>query len=119
MLQNLRTSPLNNDMDLTRDGYHMDYGLSRYAAACAVFESIISPSFDGKKLDGNSFRYNVSSTADGTYTTPVTDDNQPVALQAARYALATPFAVTDMSPGTQTPGNGIEDTDFENDSNKE
>lgn len=70
VLQNLRTSPLNNDMDLTRDGYHMDYGLSRYAAACAVFESIISPSFDGKKLDGNSFRYNVSSTADGTYTTP-------------------------------------------------
>lgn len=119
VLQNLRTSPLNNEMDLTRDGYHMDYGLSRYAAACAVFESIISPSFDGKKLDGNSFRYNVSSTADGTYTTPVTDDNQPVALQAARYALATPFAVTDMSPGTQTPGNGIEDTDFENDSNKE
>lgn len=119
VLQNLRTSPLNNDMDLTRDGYHMDYGLSRYAAACAVFESIILPSFDGKKLDGNSFRYNVSSTADGTYTTPVTDDNQPVALQAARYALATPFAVTDMSPGTQTPGNGIEDTDFENDSNKE
>ena len=119
VLQNLRTSSLNNDMDLTRDGYHMDYGLSRYAAACAVFESIISPSFDGKKLDGNSFRYNVSSTADGTYTTPVTDDNQPVALQAARYALATPFAVTDMSPGTQTPGNGIEDTDFENDSNKE
>lgn len=119
VLQNLRTSPLNNEMDLTRDGYHMDYGLSRYAAACAVFESIISPSFDGKKLDGNSFRYNVSSTADGTYTTPVTDDNQPVALQAARYALATPFAVTDMSPGIQTPGNGIEDTDFENDSNKE
>lgn len=119
VLQNLRTSPLNNEMDLTRDGYHMDYGLSRYAAACAVFESIISPSFDGKKLDGNSFRYNVSSTTDGTYTTPVTDDNQPVALQAARYALATPFAVTDMSSGTQTPGNGIEDTDFENDSNKE
>lgn len=44
VLQNLRTSSLNNDMDLTRDGYHMDYGLSRYAAACAVFESIISPS---------------------------------------------------------------------------
>ena len=49
----------------------------------------------------------------------MTDDNQPVALQAARYALATPFAVTDMSSGTQTPGIGIEDTDFENDSNKE
>lgn len=59
------------------------------------------------------------TASDGTYTMPVTDDNQPVALQAARYALATPFAVTDMSPGTQTPGNGIEDTDFENDSNKE
>lgn len=97
VLQNLRSSPLNNSMDLTRDGYHMDYGLSRYAAACAVFEMLISPSFGNLKLDDNPFRYNVSNTADGSYTTPVTDENQPVALQAARYAMERPFEVTPMS----------------------
>lgn len=115
VLQNLRTSSLNNSMDLTRDGYHMDYGLSRYAAACAVFESIISASFDNVKLDSNTFRYTISDTASGSYSTPVTDENAPVALRAARYALATPFAVTNMA----AQGNGIGDIDFEFDSNKE
>ncbi|WP_295940749.1 DUF4886 domain-containing protein [uncultured Alistipes sp.] len=119
VLQNLRTSSENNAMDLTRDGYHMDYGLSRYAAACAVFESIISPSFGDVKLDGNTFRYAVSNTTDGSYTTPVTDANQPIALKAARYALATPFEVTNMSPAPGTPGNGIGDIEYEDDPNKE
>ena len=119
VLQNLRTSSLNNAMDLTRDGYHMDYGLSRYAAACAVFEMLVAPAFDGVTLDGNAFRYDVSNTADGSYTTPVTDATAPVALQAARYAIQNPFTVTDMSVSPSTPDNGIEDTDFENDTDKE
>ncbi len=114
-LQNLRTSSLNTDLDLTRDGYHMDYGLARYAAACVVFESLVSPSFGGVTLDGNTWRYNTT----GEGTTPVTDANQPVALSAARYALQTPFAVTDMSVETDTPDNGVEDIDYEEDPNKE
>ena len=97
VLQNLRTSSLDNELNLTRDGYHMDYGISRYAAACAVFEMLISPAFDGLTLDDNPFRYDVSSTATGSYTTPVTDTNRLIALQAARYAMARPFEVTDMS----------------------
>lgn len=95
-LQNLRTSSLNNDMALTRDGYHMDYGISRYAAACMMFEKLISPSFDNVKLDKNAYRYSSSSTTEGSYSTPVTDANAPVALQAARYALQTPYAVTSL-----------------------
>lgn len=95
-LQNLRTSSLNNDMCLTRDGYHMDYGISRYAAACMMFEKLISPSFDNVKLDGNSYRYGVSNTTSGSYSTPVTDANAPVALQAARYALENPYQTTSM-----------------------
>ena len=95
-LQNLRTSALNNEMCLTRDGYHMDYGISRYAAACMMFEKLISPSFDNVKLDGNGYRYANSSTTSGSYSTPVTDANAPVALQAARYALQTPYQVTSM-----------------------
>ena len=92
MLQNLRTSGLNNEMGLTRDGYHMDYGLARYGAACTVFETIIGPFNGNVTLDTNSFRY--TSTAAGT--TPVTDANAPIALKAARYAIAHPYDVTDM-----------------------
>lgn len=120
VLQNLRTSKLQNAMDMTRDGYHMDYGISRYAASCAVFEKLISPAFGGVTLDGNPFRYTTSNTTHGSYSTPVTEANAPIALQAARYALTTPYAVTDMSHiGQESPDNGIEDTEFEEDQNKE
>ena len=119
VLQNLRTSSLDNAMNLTRDGYHMDYGISRYAAACAVFEMLVSPAFDGKKLDDNSFRYTVSDTSETGYSTPVTDINRLTALQAARYAIANPFEITDMSDPKQTPDNGIVDIPFQNDTDKE
>lgn len=107
-------------MDMTRDGYHMDYGIARYAASCAVFEKLISPAFGGVTLDGNTFRYTTSNSTAGSYSTPVTDANAPIALQAARYALATPYAVTDMSDIDQEkPDNGIEDAEFDDDKNKE
>ena len=98
MLQNLRTSKLNNDMGLTRDGYHMDLGIARYGASCTVFETIIGPFNGNLKLDTNTYRY----SADGTH---VTDANAPVALQAARYAIANPYTVTDMTGigGDETP----------------
>lgn len=105
MLQNLRTTVINNNgWDLTRDGYHMDYGIARYGAACTVFETIVTPS-TGKKLDGNSFRYSTYSTVDGSVSTPVSDATAPVALQAARHAIAKPYEVTDMSD-VKVPGYG-------------
>ena len=113
MLQNLRTSPLDNDMNLTRDGYHMDNGISRYGAACTVFETLITPKY-GIKLDSNSYRYAVENTSTSAYCTPVTDANAPVALKAARYAIANPYEVTDMSDVKEDlPGNSIGDVEYE------
>lgn len=109
MLQNLRTSGLNNDMGLTRDGYHMDYGLARYGASCTVFETIIGPFNGNVTMDANSFRY--SSTAAGT--TAVTDENAPIALKAARYAIAKPYEVTDMQ-GEGGSGSGGQPEEQEN-----
>jgi hypothetical protein len=112
MLQNLRTSNLDNDMNLTRDGYHMDNGISRYGASCTVFETIITPKFN-VTMDGNTYRYNVSDTGESSYTTPVTDANAPVALQAARYAIQSPYVVTDMSDYKENvPGNSIGDVEY-------
>ena len=92
MLENLRTTSLNNDLGLTRDGFHMDNGLARYGASCTVFETLFTPVYD-KTLDGNSYRF----TESGTGTTPVTDANAPIALEAARNAIKNPYTITDMS----------------------
>jgi len=92
MLQNLRTSSLNDDLHLTRDGFHMNLGISRYGAACTVFESIITP-LTGKNLDGNSYRY----ASDDEITIPVTDENAPIALAAARAAILNPYEITTIN----------------------
>ena len=94
MLQNLRTSSLNDDLHLTRDGFHMNNGISRYGAACTVFESIITP-LTGKKLDGNTYRY--AAKADDEITISVTDENAPIALEAARAAIKKPFEITNIN----------------------
>lgn len=98
VLENLRTTSLNvdNGMQLTRDSYHMDFGISRYAAACAVFETIITPTI-GYDVNDCPYTYSVSSTASGSYSTPVTASNAPIARRAAHEAVVTPFAVTDLS----------------------
>lgn len=96
--ENLRTTSLmvDNGMQLTRDSYHMDYGISRYAAACAVFETLITPT-TGKKIEDCTYRYSVSNTTSGSYSTPVTDANAPIAQRAAKEAVAKPFEVTNLS----------------------
>ena len=110
-VQNMRTSYVGDI--LTRDGYHMDNGISRYGASCTVFESIITPKFN-VTMDGNSYRYNVSDTGESSYTTPVTDINAPIALQAARYAIQNPYVVTDMSNYKENvPSNSIGDVKYE------
>jgi hypothetical protein len=112
MLQNLRTSNIDNEMNLTRDGYHMDNGISRYGASCTVFESLITPKFS-VTMDGNTYRFATSDTGESSYTTPVTDVNAPVALQAARYAIQSPYTVTDMSNYQENvPGNSIGDVEY-------
>ena len=92
MLQNLRTTSLNDDLHLTRDGFHMNNGISRYGAACTVFESIITP-MTGKNLDGNTYRY----AGNDEVTIPVTDENAPIALEAARAAIKKPFEITKIN----------------------
>lgn len=103
MLQNLRTSGLNNSLGLTRDGYHMDYGISRYGASCTVFETIIGPFNGNVTMDTNTFR----TSGDSEGTTAITDARAPIAIKAARYAIAKPYEVTDMEGeggnGGETP----------------
>lgn len=118
MLENLRTSSLNNHLNLSRDGYHMDYGIGRYGASCTVFETLITPKYN-VTLDMNTYRFSTENTTEGSYSTPVTNDNAPIALLAARNAIKSPYVVTDMSKVTVVvPENSIGGVDYK-EGNKE
>lgn len=108
MLQNLRTSSLNNSNGLSRDGYHMDYGISRFGAACAVFETLISP-VNSIYLDGVVCGPTTDSFEGTSWTTAVTAARAPIALQAARYAMAKPYEVTSMAGGGSGASGTLDD----------
>lgn len=97
-IQNLRTSSINSDkvQDLSRDGYHLDYGIGRYTAACAVFDSIFEPVL-GLSLDNNSYRFDITNPQSSNHCIAVTDDNVGLCHKAARFATENPFTVTNMS----------------------
>lgn len=94
VLQNLRyNTSITHWYGWTRDGYHMDYGLARYAASCLLFESLITPKYQ-INMDNNTFRISNSNDVYGSYTTPVNDSNKSIAIQAARDAMNNKFDVT-------------------------
>lgn len=85
-IENLRSSSLNNEYDLTRDGLHLAYGLGRYTAACCYYESLIAPR-SGISVLGNSARYDASHAASSQYPSiSVTDENALIAQKAAVLA---------------------------------
>ncbi len=67
-IQSLRMSAINNHpQDLTRDGYHMGWGVGRYALACTWYEELIAP-YTGITMMGNA----VSSNKGNVAVTPLT-----------------------------------------------
>lgn len=85
-IQNLRTSSLNNEYDLTRDGTHCGYGLAQYTAACCYYEALIAPR-SGISVLGNPARIDVSNKESKYPSINVTDDNAYIAQKAACLAI--------------------------------
>lgn len=77
-VQNARTSFVGDN--LCRDGYHLDYLIGRYAAACTWYE----------KLTGNSVVGNAYIPAG------LSSLKAQVAQTAAHNAVTTPFSITDL-----------------------
>ena len=85
-IENLRSSSLNNEYDLTRDGLHLAYGLGRYTAACCYYESLITPR-SGISVLGNSARYDAAQASSSIYPAiSVTDENALIAQKSAVLA---------------------------------
>ena len=78
-IQNARTSILGDN--LNRDGYHLDYGIGRYIAACTWLEAVTELSAVGKNYHPSSID-NLMAT---------------IGQNAAHNAILNPNSVTDMS----------------------
>ena len=97
-LENLRTTSVckAHSLGLTRDGYHMDKGIARYAAGCVMYQVMLYPIYK-KELSANTFRDATTSTTTGQLQTAITNTNAPIAQQAALFAVSDPYKITDMS----------------------
>lgn len=78
-IQNARTSYLGDH--LNRDGYHLDYGVGRFTAACAWYEKLF-----GRDVEKNCY-----------LPAGMSPDLARVAKAAAHAAVQRPDAVTDLS----------------------
>lgn len=77
-IQIARCSELNDDMYLTRDNHHLNYGLGQYIASCTWFESLVAPVFH-KTILGSKVR------PKGTYTNEEIRKAQECAISAVTY----------------------------------
>lgn len=77
-IQNARTSFLGDN--LCRDGYHLDYNIGRFTAACTWFEKIT-----GKNVINNSYK-----------PVSLSDKSLEVAHKSAHSAVETPLSVTNI-----------------------
>lgn len=106
LLQNLRTTALNvdNGTDLCRgDKVHLDYGLSRFAAAALLWKMLITPA-TGIPADQIIWRYKeFLPKADGQYSTPAIDDNFKTVMAAVDAAFEKPLESTDLSSYSSVP----------------
>lgn len=79
VIQELRGTSICNNLELTRDGYHLDWGAGRYAAACAWFETLIHPFFN-VCIVNNPYRVNKGNI-------PVTDDVAFLCQETAHWTV--------------------------------
>ena len=97
-VQNLRTSELNENhpLDLSRDGTHSDYGVTRFCESALFFQSILKPAL-GADISESRYLFGKSDETPGKCSTPVDDRTRPIAVEAALNALKTHFEITRMS----------------------
>lgn len=91
-IQNLRAHGTPSRQEFTRDGFHLDLGVGRYAAACAWYEALIAPIYGGSVV-GNPLRIETP----GGKSTPVTDAVAADCQRAARLAVKRPYRVTEWT----------------------
>lgn len=108
-VQNLRATELNNDMDLTADGVHCEYVLTRYTASCCYYQSVLAPR-TGISVTNDKTRINKDLITSASPMISIDDDTAPIAQDAAIKAVENWYSVNkDTSHDDTVPGDVNED----------
>lgn len=106
-VQNLRATSLNNDMDLTADGVHCEYVLTRYTASCCYYQSVLAPR-TGISVTNDKTRINKDLITSASPMISIDDDTAPIAQDAAIKAVENWYSA-DTSHDDTVPGDVNED----------
>ena len=108
-VQNLRATSLNNDMDLTADGVHCEYVLTRYTASCCYYQSVLAPR-TGISVTNDKTRINKDLITSASPMISIDDDTAPIAQDTAVKAVENWYSVNkDTSHDDTVPGDVNED----------
>ena len=94
-VQNARCTSLCDESYLTRDDWHLAYGVGRYVAACTWYETLLSP-LAHLTVEGNTATHPISSkeaAAAPKGAQPVDDTNRILCQQCAFYAVRDVYTV--------------------------
>lgn len=83
-IQNLRAA-IYDAKEMTRDGYHLNYKMGRYTAACTWFQALVAPAFR-TTVDGNKCRLYGSKQV-------LSEDEAYACQLAARMACARHYSI--------------------------
>ena len=96
-IQNARASHIDNGRYLTRDDWHLCFGVGRYIAACTWYETLLEPFFH-VSISGRDASHTLTlSEQEDPTSLPVTDDNRSLCQQCAYQAVQNPFNVTELA----------------------
>ena len=96
-IQNARLTRLNNDTYLTRDDWHLCFGVGRYIAACTWYESLLTPR-TRLPIVGNTALHPLSRDERATKGAVAVDEsNRLLCQECALRAVATPFEVSQIT----------------------
>lgn len=101
-IQNARSTSINDDMELTREGTHIANGVGHYIAGITWFETFCRPVFGVSSLDAPPSPKVRAINADKTPFYAITDDNYAICQQCAYDALRSPYRLTKNSEDTAT-----------------
>lgn len=103
VLQNMRRTELNTPLLITRDAFHLAYGIGQYAAALAFYESICRP-ITGKSALGIPPSEAIKAIHAGEEGfLPITDENFRLIHDCVKAAMTNPFELTTDASAIDLP----------------
>lgn len=92
-VQNARSTSLNSQSQLTRDGWHLNEGVGRYLAAYTMVQSLFAPVY-GITVQNDHSQLSLHTPCEHQYPPePVTDENRSLCHQCVMSAVQKSFEV--------------------------